>query len=522
MINNPVLKGFHADPSMICVDGTFYIANSTFEYYPGVKISESKDLANWKTVSYPLKDKKHIDMKGNPKSAGIWAPCLSYSNGIFYLVYTDVKSWDKMPFKDAPNFITTTTDIHGEWSDPVYVNSSGFDASLFTDIDGKKYFVNMEWDYRKPGTETFSGILVTELDSETLTPIGKPVKIFKGTERGCVEGPHIYKKDDYYYLLVAEGGTSYEHAESVARSKNIYGPYEVHPDKHLVTCWGDKKSYLQKTGHGSICCGSDGRWWLAFLCGRPTNQHMRCPLGRETGVAEIVWKNNWPYLKDGGTVPPAQFEGYGEKVRKDIFEYGFDSEDFKSDFQTLRVPCRHEINDDGSLRIYGGESLASIHEQSMYVRRQDAFSFVAETAIDFKPDNFQQMAGMIYRYSEENQYYFRISYNENIDKRTIGLLKFDKYNFSMTKEQDEIVVDNDELIYLRLTITNGLGHFSSSFDGKKYIDFPDVINSEMVCDEYETPMGFTGAFVGMSCQDLQYKKIHADFKYFKYMRYDND
>ena len=149
---------------MICVDGTFYIANSTFEYFPGVSISASKDLANWETVAYPLNEKRLLDMRGNPQSGGIWAPCLSYCDGLFYLVYTDVKVWAREPFKDAHNYITTAPDVTGPWSDPVYVNSSGFDPSLFHDEDGRKYFVNMEWDYRKPGDAKFTGILLTELD----------------------------------------------------------------------------------------------------------------------------------------------------------------------------------------------------------------------------------------------------------------------------------------------------------------------------------------------------------------------
>ncbi len=148
MIHNPVLTGFHPDPSMICVDGTFYIANSTFEYFPGVRISASKDLANWECVSTPVADTRWLNMAGNKKSGGIWAPCLSYSDGIFYLVYTDVKQWQERPFKDAHNFIVTARNITGPWTEPVYMNSIGFDTSLFHDEDGRKYFLNAEWDYR--------------------------------------------------------------------------------------------------------------------------------------------------------------------------------------------------------------------------------------------------------------------------------------------------------------------------------------------------------------------------------------
>ncbi|NLW48364.1 MAG: glycoside hydrolase family 43 protein, partial [Firmicutes bacterium] len=173
MIQNPVLRGFHPDPSMICVDGTFYVANSTFEYFPGVRISASKDLANWECVSTPVSDTRWLNMQGNVMSGGVWAPCLSHCDGIYYLVFTDVKNWKRYPFKDAHNYIITAKDIKGPWTEPVYMNSIAFDTSLFHDDDGRKYFLNVEWDYRKPGDTTFSGILVTEVDPVTFKFIGE-------------------------------------------------------------------------------------------------------------------------------------------------------------------------------------------------------------------------------------------------------------------------------------------------------------------------------------------------------------
>lgn len=520
MIQNPVLPGFHPDPSMINVDGVFYIATSTFEYYPGVKISKSIDLANWETVSFPLKDKKHIDMKGNPPSTGIWAPCLSYYEGIFYLVYTDVKSWKRIPFKDTPNYITRTDDIYGEWSDPVYINSSGFDPSLFHDDDGRKYYTNMEWDYREKNNKNFTGILLTELDRETLQPISKAIKIYEGTDLGCIEAPHIYKKDGWYYLFTAEGGTSYQHAETVARSRNIYGPYETHPNKHIITAYLDKNSPLQKTGHASLCQHTDGRWWLAFLCGRPINESLRCPLGRETGIAEVIWKEDgWPYLKDGGLVPPEYFEGYGDqKVRANIEIEDFANSVFMHEFQSLRIPAKYEIMPEGQLRLWGQESLLSIHSQNMLVVRQDCRNFETEVKVKFEPDNYRQMAGIIYRYSEENQYFLRISWNDVLKKCSVGILTFDKFDFTMTEAEDEIIVDTTKDIWLKVSVTGEKAVFSCSNDGKNYIEFEQIGDVTILSDEYATPLGFTGAFIGMQCIDLDDHTSYADFKKFTYCR----
>ena len=149
-IRNPILRGFNADPSICRVGRDYYIATSTFEWYPGVQIHHSTDLANWTMVKRPLDRASQLDMRGNPDSGGIWAPCLSYADGLFWLVYTDVKRMEGN-FKDAHNYIVTAPAIEGPWSDPVYVNSSGFDPSLFHDDDGRKWFLNMQWNHISHG-----------------------------------------------------------------------------------------------------------------------------------------------------------------------------------------------------------------------------------------------------------------------------------------------------------------------------------------------------------------------------------
>lgn len=519
LIKNPVLTGFHPDPSMICVDGTFYIANSTFEYFPGVSISASKDLANWETIEAPLNTKEMLDMTGNPKSAGIWAPCLSYRDGYFYLVFTNVRTWSDGPFKDTPNFIVKAASIEGPWSKPIFINCSGFDPSLFHDEDGRKYIVNMEWDYRKKDHAQFTGILLTEIDPSSLKPISKPVKIFKGSERGLVEGPHLYKVDGWYYLITAEGGTSYEHAVTVARSKSIAGPYELHPNTHLVSSKDAPEAYIKKAGHGSICMSPDGRWWTAFLCGRPLDESMRCPLGRETAISEVVWKDGWPYLKEGGMVPPDQFEGYGEQNKQRQFDYKFNSDAFKLDLMSLRVPAQYDVLEDGRLRLYGKESLVSKHHQNMLMRRQTDFCFEAETCLELPFDHFQRMAGLLYRYNEENQYYLRVAFDEQKQQKCLGLLCFDNGNFTMPLGDDEIPVGNGKL-YLKLTVANRVGEFSFAGEDKKWKVIPYKLDASKLSDEYATPMGFTGAFVGMSCQDMMDGSGYADFYSFCYKALD--
>lgn len=159
-VENPILKGFNPDPSICRVGDDFYIATSTFEWFPGVQIHHSRDLKNWELITRPLNRVSQLNMKGNPDSCGVWAPCLTYCDDKFWLIYTDVKNLDGV-YKDFSNYLVTCDSIDGEWSEPIYLNRKGFDPSLFHDEDGKKYLVQMVWDHR-PHERAFYGIEIRE------------------------------------------------------------------------------------------------------------------------------------------------------------------------------------------------------------------------------------------------------------------------------------------------------------------------------------------------------------------------
>jgi len=245
------------------------------------------------------------------------------------------------------------------------------------------------------------------------------------------------------------------------------------------------------------------------------HKSMRCPLGRETSISEVIWKNNWPYLKSGGIIPPDVFEGYGEKREQKLYKYIFSEAAFKLDFMSLRVPAHYDILQDGKLRLYGGESLQSLHNQNMLVRRQTDFCFEAETCFTLPFNHFQRMAGLLYRYDEENQYYLRVAYNEEKGEKCIGILHFTKNKFSMPLGEKEIPVGEGK-IYLRLTAKNRFGRFSYAKEDLEWHAIPYRIDVSTLSDEYATPMGFTSAFAGMSCQDMADGSGYADFDYFTY------
>ena len=248
-IKNPVLPGFNADPSIIRVDDTYYIANSTFEWFPGVRLHESKDLVHWNLLPSALSTTTLLDMKGNPSSGGIWAPDLSYADGKFWLIYTDVKVTEG-PFKDMINYLTTAEDIRGPWSDPIRINGVGFDASLFHDDDGRKYLVQQTWDHREYH-HAFDGITVTEFDTETMKLKPETARtIYAGTDVKLVEGPHLYKINGYYYLFAAQGGTVWTHQEVVARSKTLDAlSFETEPGDPFITNFDTPELEIQKQGH---------------------------------------------------------------------------------------------------------------------------------------------------------------------------------------------------------------------------------------------------------------------------------
>lgn len=520
-VQNPILTGFHPDPSICRGRDRYYIATSTFEYFPGLTIAASDDLINWETIARPLDCKRLLDMEGNLTGSGVWAPSLTYHDDMYYLVYSNMKTWANGPFKDCQNFLITSRDIEGPWSDPVYMGSSGFDASLFHDDDGKKYIVNMEWDHRQDkGTPRFSGILVQEIDPKTFARIGEAKKVFRGTSYGFVEGPVIHKVDGYYYLLCAEGETGYGHAESVARSKNIFGPYEVHPQEVLITA-ADTDAYLQKAGHGNLLQDVDGNWYFAHLCGRPLSKElMRCPLGRETAIQNVCWKDGWPYLVGGGTTPRDFYEvPFGEiKEKPKSITYDIHSKQFDLDFQSLRVPlgeaCRKEGN---AIVLVGKQSLYSLSKQSLLARRQQHFNFKFSICLDHDPTSFQHMAGLIYRYNEDNMYYLFSSYDESRNCKVLNVATFDK---AVVHYHLDEAIPYEGTVELCVEAHGAQAQFSYvTADGVAH-PIGEVLDVSILSDDYPTPRGFTGAYVGMCAQDLNSYKHEAKFTNITYTNLD--
>ena len=551
MIHNPILPGFHADPSICRVPGAagvddYYIATSTFEWWPGVRIHHSRDLMHWRHHSYAVTRKSQLDLIGHPDSAGVWAPCLSYAHGMFWLIYTDVRSTIGA-HKDTHNYLVTAPSIDGPWSEPIYLNSSGFDPSLFHDEDGRSWLLNQQWTH-VPGKNHFNGILLQEYDRAKGRLVGPVKNIYAGTELGVVEGPHLYRRKGWYYLLTAEGGTYYEHAVTLARSRNIDGPYQTLPGNPLLTAWQQRTDGLQRAGHASLVETAEGEWYLAHLCGRPLEWSgpnadkqnpeggyagLHCILGRETGIQRIHWRDDdWPEIEGGGNVPHASVRAPSlalqpfppEPARDD-----FDSSTLNHHLNSLRRPFDESWlslrERPGHLRLKGGESLMSLFEQSLVARRQQHFNCRAETRVDFDPENLHQMAGIAAYYNTSNHAYLHVSFDEDSGQRVLRLHV--NRTAAMSQACPPVPLQPGPV---DLAIEFHHAQYQCYYaqaggeSGGEWKAFGPPLDSAMLSDEFATrfedgfarSFGFTGNFIALACQDLAGTRKHADFDHFTY------
>jgi len=525
MIHNPILPGFNPDPSICRVGEDYYIATSTFEWYPGVQIHHSRDLVNWDLVARPLNRADLLDMRGNPDSCGIWAPCLSYADGMFWLVYTDVKRLDGA-FKDAPNYITTCATIDGEWSPRKYVNSSGFDPSLFHDDDGRKWFVNMQWNHRGEGTggnpkhASFDGILLQEWDPARGL-IGPVKNIYHGTPRGLTEAPHLFKRNDWYYLTVAEGGTGYDHAVTMARSRDIWGPYETQPDDHIL-CAADAPDHpIQRTGHGQVVETHWGQTYHTFLMGRPLPGPF-CPMGRETGIERCVWRDDWLYLEQGGSLARMEVPGptdakprAAQAVRRQ-----FDGDALPPEFQWLRTPHPERIFrlGDGALSLICRESLGSWFEQSLVARRQEHSAYRAETKLTFEPETYQQAAGLTTYYNRTKFHALMVTHDPDLGRVLLIMSCLGDWpDGALTIANDATVAIADGAVELAVEVNGANQQFFWRQAGAWQAIGP-VLDASLISDEggRGEHASFTGAFVGMVGFDITGQGKEARFSSFDY------
>lgn len=527
LIRNPVLPGFHPDPSILRVGTDYYIATSTFEWYPGVRLHHSTDLVHWRPLGGILTERRLLDLTGTGDSNGVWAPDLSYVDGEFYLVYADVASFAS-GYWDPQNYLVTARDLDGPWSDPVVLHGRGFDASLFHDEDGTTWMLSMTADWR-PGRDRFAGIQIQQYDRAARRLVGTERIIFPGTAVGVTEAPHVYQKDGWYYLVTAEGGTSWTHQVTMARSRNLFGPYEVDPAGPMLTSHGRPELELQKAGHGSLVSTPDGRWYMAHLAARPYTPLGRCVLGRETAIQAVHWpEGEWPRIEGGIPAMVVPVPGEAEPQEAPTEEWDdFTEPALGPEWSTLRRPATPDWVDLTSrpsfLRVFGGQSPVSRRRPSLVARRVTAMQCELTAHMHFTPANYRQLAGVTAYYNTRNWHYAYVTADDD-GQPVLEVLSCDSGR-RVTHDACRVELPETGEITLRVTFDGPRVTFAYQLAGtERWVDLPAELDATILSDEYAATIvdgepegwGFTGAFVGLWVQDLGAEGGYADFDWASY------
>lgn len=476
---NPIISGFHPDPSVCRVGKDFYLVNSTFEYFPGIPVYHSTDLVNWEQVGHCLgKNFQHDLCKGAPNRLGIFAPTIRYNKGRFYCIVTNVCG--------NGNFFVYTDDIYGKWSEPVNLPFGGIDPSLFFDDDGRVYY---------SGTE--ETVFICEIDIEIGNAIGEKQCVWNGTGGNNPEGPHIYKKDGWYYLMIAEGGTELCHTVTIARSRELFGTYEECPHNPILTNRGTELP-IKAIGHADMFDDADGNWWAVCLGIRPVSYPFRHILGRETMLVPVKWEDNWPVMGNNGRVE--------EEFERNIMPYEktpdnggyFVNSDVSDDFSGNElhpswnfiynpVDSLIELCEKG-LILYGNEiSINEDNDKAIVCRRQEHIDFTAETTLIFNPEEGDE-AGLTVYLNNMHHYEAAVTCIEGekcvIIRRQIGKLK----------AVENMIPISGNTVMLRLDGSKEEYAFSFSTDG---IDFIHLGSGEVGYLSTEAGGCFTGNYIGL-------------------------
>jgi xylan 1,4-beta-xylosidase len=527
LVHNPIIRGFNPDPSIVRRGMDYYIATSTFEWFPAVQIHHSTDLANWSLIGHALTGDS-IDLRGVPASGGVWAPGLSVDpvDGRFYLVFSIMKSQVAEVF-DVDNYVVWADDVLGPWSEPQYLNSIGFDPSIFHDDDGTKWLVTLEWETR-PGHEHPGWIVLQRFDPETAT-VGKPIRIHHGTsDRGAMEAPHLYKHEGTYYLVTAEGGTGFGHGVCLARSDSLGGPYESDPGSPFITSteeayfgrnhrdflrpeWFNPRTSVQKAGHGSLIQAVDGRWYVAHLSARVVPGTQRSILGRETSIQPVRWEDGWLRLEEGGVLAREEVSIPGAQPLAVSLDIVTDFTVLSPHFAVPRGPISTQWCRPGAdgLTLTARDSLHSLFDVSLVATRLRGHEAVAETELHTDPEHFTQSAGLTLFYDNRNFLYLRVSYSEDAGTRTIAVVRA-----ATDLAVDDVIEElplADGPIGLRLTMAAGRCSFSYG-EGGTWKSIAREVDSTYLSDD--AIRGFTGQFVGVVASDAVRHCFEARFARF--------
>ena len=490
--NNPIIPGFYSDPSVCRVGEDYYLITSTFEYYPGVPVFHSKDLVNWEQIGHCIHRKEQL-----PKGVNIFAATLRHHEGTFYMITTNMGG-------NFGNFYVTATNPAGPWSDPIFIDIPGIDPDLFFDEDGKSYVIS-------------SPFILYEINLESGELLTEGLKVWNGTGGRYSEAPHIYKKDGYYYLMAAEGGTEEAHSETIARSHSVWGPYTDNPANPILAHANaaGQGNPIQGVGHADIIQAQDDSWWIVFHGYRTVSDKAHHILGRETCLAPVSWpKNGWPVVNGNGvatvnmTCSTLPLKPFPEKPTR----LEFDTEELDLDWNHVQLPVKENYSlteREGYLRLKGTAETMRTRTTSTFVgRRLKDFFFTATTELEFDPKMENEEAGMILL---NNGSHFDIMIQKEGGKRILLV----KLQFGQTIYTSETIVLKPGPVNLRVTGKKSTFTFSYAQGNDAYTEI-ETVDSKFLATE--TVGFFTGVYVGLyATGNGKVSTANADYNWFEYV-----
>ncbi|GAA3786635.1 glycoside hydrolase family 43 protein [Streptomyces coacervatus] len=523
LLHNPVIRGFAPDPSLVRVGDWYYVATSSFEWFPTIPIHRSRDLAHWEYAGHVRGAAPGDSLAGVPDSGGIWAPSLSWDGERFWVVYAVVRSVGT-PYFDIDTYVSTATEASGKWTTPQRVASHGFDPALFHH-QGRLWLLNLQNDHR-PGGRRFAGIVLTELDRETLNPVGGTHLLLQ--HERLVEGPKLVRRGGWYYLVLAEGGTGFEHGVRVARSRAITGPYEL-AARPLLTSRDDPSLPLQKAGHGELVQTPDRDWVLSHLTARPlqTPDGPRCTLGRETAVQAVAWdEDGWPRMRHGGAHPavevdvPTRPEPLPPQLPTSEGPLGWP-------WSTLRAAPDPSWADTtsrpGWIRLRGRHGPESRWAHSLLAQRITEHRAEAEVTVEARPTTFTQAAGLVLWYNTEAYMSLDVTWAEPEGEGQRGqqwrgagrtVLSLVEREESGTRQAALVDVVTEEPLTLGVTVDEAEARFWCLRGGLR-TPVGGPLDFSKLSDDHGSRLRFTGAMAGIHAVDLVDAAFTADFTGFR-------
>jgi len=524
---NPILAGFYPDPAICRVGEDYYLINSSFSYYPGVPIFHSRDLVHWNQLGHILNRPEQLNLDELTVSQGIYAPTISYNDGIFYMITTLVGR--------GGNFVVTTEDPAGPWSNPFWLpDIVGIDPSIFFDDDGKAYIVhNGEPPGAKPLYKGHRALWLLEFDKHSKKVVGKRHLLVDGgtnikEKPVWIEGPHIFKKDGYYYLLCAEGGTSINHSQVVFRSKNVKGPYESYEKNPILTqrhLDPKRKNPVTNTGHADFVQTQNGEWWAVFLACRPYDEENHFNTGRETFLAPVEWIDGWPKVNLGGeevkfqypvpNLPKAdrtEFPLNGNFILRDDF-----NDEYLAPYWIFLRSYRDEwlqpqrVKGHLSLRLRP-EIIEDKANPSFLGRRQQHTNCYASVALNFTPQKEKETAGIM---AFQNGFYYYLGKTLSGTKQVVQL-KSHSYTAIKIELSEE---DAKKPLFLKIEAKGKFYNFYYATTPNEWRVVKENMDGNLLSTDYAG--GFVGVVFGMyaSSQKRQ-SENYAHFDWFEYKGYD--